>query len=403
MDGPLKGIKILALENFIAGPFGSMILADLGAEVIKIEPPEGDASRTFAGPKYKGETYYFMALNRSKKSLTLDLGTPLGKEAFYDLVKISDIVWDNYRPGVMERLGADFETLKKINPRIICSSIAGYGSSGPYRDWPSYDIIGLGLSGILSVTGEPGGPPIKPGPAIGDLTAAIFAALGVCAALAARERTGEGQKVEVSLLDACIALMAYHLSYYFCSGDIPRAEGSKHLSIVPFGAYPTKDSYITLGVCWPRVCRTLNAEWMIDDPRFSTQDARWKHRQECDEIISNILRQATTEQWMELMRLDDVAAGPVNTTDKVATDLQVLHNKMILEVEHPLGGKIKLAGNPIKMPTIKEEYLPPPTLGQHNNEILARLLGYSEGKIKKLKEQEEKNAQSRLAHIRKER
>ena len=175
------------------------------------------------------------------------------------------------------------------------------------------------------------------------------------------------------------------------------------MSIVPFGAYPTKDSYITLGVCWPRVCRTLNAEWMIDDPRFSTQDARWKHRQECDEIISNILRQATTEQWMELMRLDDVAAGPVNTTDKVATDLQVLHNKMILEVEHPLGGKIKLAGNPIKMPTIKEEYLPPPTLGQHNNEILARLLGYSEGKIKKLKEQEEKNAQSRLAHIRKER
>ena len=403
MDGPLKGIRVLALENFIAGPFGSMILGDLGAEVIKIEPPEGDGSRTFAGPRYKGESYYFMSMNRSKKSLTLDIGTPLGKGAFYDLVKISDVVWDNYRPGVMERLGADFETLKKINTRIVCCSVTGYGSSGPYRDWPSYDIIAMGLAGILSVTGEPGRPPVKPGPPIGDLSGSIFAALGVCAALAARERTGEGQKVEVSLLDACVALMTYHLSYYLRSGDVPKAEGSKHLSIVPFGAYPIKDGYITLGVCWPRVCRTLNAEWMIDDPRFSTQDARWKHRQECDEILNKLLSQATTEQWMELMRLDDVATGPVNTTDKVAVDPQVLHNRMVVELEHSLGGKIKLAGNPIKTPTIKEDYLPPPTLGQHTNQILSELLGYSEEKLRKLKYEEERNTEKRLSHIHKER
>ena len=403
MSSPLSGIRVLALENFIAGPFGSMILGDLGAEVIKIEPPEGEGSRAFAGPRHEGESYYFMSLNRSKKSLTLDLGTPSGKEAFRDLVRISDVVWDNYRPGVMEKLGGDFETLKKINPRIISCSVTGYGSSGPYQNWPSYDIIALGLSGILSVTGEPSGSPIKPGPAIGDYSVSIFAALGVCAALAARERTGEGQRVEVPLLDACVALMSYHLSYYFCSNDVPRAEGSKHLSIVPFGAYPTKDGYIALGVCWPRICRTLNAEWMIDDPRFSTQDARWKNRQECDEILSNILRQATTEQWMELMRIDDVAAGPVNTVDKVATDPQVLHNKMVLEMEHSLGGEIKLAGNPIKMPTIKEEYSLPPTLGQHTYEILAELLGYSEEKIGQLKEEEARNAQDRLAHIHKER
>ena len=403
MSSSLSGVRVLALENYIAGPFGSMILGDLGAEVIKIEPPEGEGSRAFAGPRYKGESYYFMSMNRSKKSLTLDMGTPSGKEAFHDLVRMSDVVWDNYRPGAMERLGADFQSLKKINPRIICCSVTGYGSSGPYQDWPSYDIIALGLAGILSVTGEPGGPPIKPGPAIADLNVSIFAALGVCAALAAREKTGQGQKVEVSLLDTCVALMAYHLSYFFCSGDTPRAEGSKHLSVVPFGAYPTKDGYIALGVCWPRICRTLNAEWMIDDPRFSTQDARWKHRQECDEILSDLLSQATTEQWIELMRIDDVAAGPVNTVDGVATDPQVLHNKMILDMKHPLGGEIKLAGNPIKMPAMEEDYAPPPTLGQHTDEILTWLLGYSDETIRKLKEEEEQNTQHRLAHIHKER
>ena len=401
MDGPLSGIRVLALENYIAGPFGSMILGDLGAEVIKIEPPEGDGSRDFAGPRHKGESYYFMSMNRSKKSLILDLWTPSGREAFYDLVKVSDVVWDNYRPGVMEKIGADSQSLKKVNSRIICCSITGYGSSGPYRDWPSYDIIGLGLAGILSITGDPNGPPVKPGPAIGDISSAIFGALGVCAAIAGLARSGEGQRVEVSLLDASVALMAYHLSYYFCSGDIPKAEGSRHLSLVPFGAYPTKDGYITIGVCWPRIARTLNAEWMIDDPMFSTQDARWRHRRELEEILNKLLSQASPEQWLELMHIDGIAAGPVNTVDKVAVDPQVLHNKMIIETDHPLGDKIKLAGNPIKIPSIKENYLPPPILGQHTKQILTQLLGYSPEKIRKLDDEAEKNVRNRRAHIRK--
>ena len=403
MKGPLSGVRVLAVEHAQAGPYGSMLLGDLGAEVIKIESPEGDMSRTFAGPQHKGETYYFMAFNRSKKSLVLDLGTETGKEVFCDLVKISDVVWDNFRAGVMERLGLDYESLKKIKPSIICCSITGYGSSGPYRERPSFDIVAQALSGIMSITGEPDGAPLKTGIAVADLSGGFFGALGVAAALAKRAVTGEGQKVEISLLNTCISLLAYHLSYYFCSGDVPKRLGSGHLSVIPFGAYETKEGHIALGICWPRVARTIGAEWMIDDPRFSTQEERWKHRQEFEEIFREHFSKATAEDWEELFKVDDIPGGPVNTLDKAAIDPQVLHNKMVLNLKHPLGGEIKLAGNPVKMPgCIDEEYSPPPTLGQHSAEILSQLLGYSEEKIRKLREEQEKHIEELKAHVHKQ-
>jgi crotonobetainyl-CoA:carnitine CoA-transferase CaiB-like acyl-CoA transferase len=382
-----------------------MLLADLGAEVIKIEPPpHGEMGRSFGGPSHKGESYYFLAYNRGKKSLVLDLGTEVGKKAFYDLVRISDVVWDNYRPGVMERLGLDYNSLKEINPRIICSSITGYGSSGPYRDLPAYDIIAQGMSGIMSITGEPGRPPLRTGPPIADFTAGMFAALGVCSAIAMRAHTGRGQRVEVSLLDSCLSLLSYHLSYYFCSGEVPEPLGSGHLSLIPYGAYQTEDGFITLGVSWPRVARTLGLDWMIDDPRFSTREARWQNREEFESIFAERLRQATSEQWLELMRMDDVAAGPVNTLDAAAADPQVEHNRMVLSIEHPLGGQVRLVGNPVKMPgCIEEEYAPPPTLGQHNDEILRGLLGYSEATVREMKRQEEARAADLDAHLRKRR
>lgn len=403
MGGLLSGVRVLALENILAGPFGSMLLGDMGAEVIKVEPPDGEGSRGQAGPRYKGESSYYLAFNRNKKSIVLDLRTPSGKETFYDLVKVSDVVWDNYRPQVMERLGLGYESLKKINPKLICCSVTGYGCSGPYKDLPSYDIIAQGMSGILSVTGEPGGPPIKPGPSIADIGGAMYGALGVCAALVARQKTGVGQRIEVSLLDAAVSLLAFHFSWYFVSGEVPGPVGSKHIQTTPFGAYKAKDTWLTLGACWPRITKILGVEWMIDDPRFATGDTRLQHREEVDRIITEGLSKMNAEDWLEILHMDDIPSGPVYTIDKAAIDPQIVHNKMVLTMEHPLGGKVKLIGQPVKAPGIirEEEFTVPPTLGQHTREVLTELLHYSDEKIKKIKEEEKEHAEELAKHVRK--
>ncbi len=403
MSGLLAGIRILAFEQAIAGPYGSMLLGDLGAEVIRIESPEGEMSRNCAGPQHNGVSYYYLAFNRSKKSMVLDLETELGKEAFYDLVKVSDVVWDNYRPGVMDRLELNYDALKNINPKIITCSITGYGPSGPYRDYPSYDIIAQGLSGLMSINGEPNGPPLKVGIALGDLAAGVFASLGVSAALASRERTGKGQKVNIAQLDVMVSILAYQMSYYFCGGGVPQRLGSGHLSVIPYGAYETKKGYVTLGIGWPRIARTLGVDWMVDDPRFATQDARWKHREEFEAVFREQLMKAEAKDWMELFRVDDIPGGLVKTMDEVAEDPQVWHNNMVISMEHPLGGQIKLAGNPIKMPgSIEEQYSPPPLLDQHTDEILSELLGWTKEKIERKRTQEKKHAEELSAHIHKQ-
>ncbi|MBI2857714.1 MAG: CoA transferase [Chloroflexi bacterium] len=402
MEGPLSGTRVIALSHAQAGPYGSMLLADMGAEVIKIEPPGGEMGRAFGGPSHNGESYYFLAYNRGKKSLVLDIGTELGRQALHDLVRVSDVVWDNYRTGAMKRLGADYDTLKGINPRVICSSISAFGSKGPYRDLPAYDIVAQGMSGIMSVTGEPEGPPLRAGPAIADFTTGLFAAMGVCAAIAERAKTGKGRKIEVSLLDSCISLMSYHLSHYFCSGEVPGRLGSGHLSLIPYGCYKTRDGYITIGISWPRVARTLGLDWMIGDQRFSTREARWQNRGELERAFSERLLEATSEEWLNLLRKDDIAAGRVNSVDEVVADPQVEANDIMLTVNHSLGGQIRLAGNPIKMPgSMYGVPASPPTLGQHNDEILQGLLGYSERNIVDLRKQEQEHAASLQAHLHK--
>ncbi len=392
MKGPLSGYRIVDLSRAIAGPYGSMILGDLGAEVIKVEAPGNDFHTNVPGPNIGGESFYYLAFNRNKKDVALDLGTKLGREAFYDLVKISDVVWDNFRAGVPERLGTDYESVKKINPRIISCSITGYGPTGPYSLRASNDIIALSLSGIMSITGEPGRPPVKPGVAITDLAAGAFAALGVCAALAHRERTGEGQKVDIALLDTCISLLAYELTYYLLSGIVPGPMGSGHLGLVPYGVYKCKDGYITIAPSWPRLARVIGAEWMINDPRFKTAADRVAHREEFVRILEEHLAQATASDWLELFYAEDIRCAPINNIAEAAALPQVAHRHMILSLNHSLGGELKLAGNPIKMPIIDEsEYIAPPTLGQHDMDILGGLLGYSDEKIKRLKEEEKEH------------
>ncbi|MDD4858847.1 MAG: CoA transferase [Dehalococcoidales bacterium] len=403
MGNFLTGIRVLAMEQILAGPFGSMLLGDLGAEIIKIEPPGGEISRHQAGPSYKGESNYYLAFNRNKKSIVLDLKTKSGKQAFYDLVKISDIVWDNHRAGAMKRLGADYDTLKKINPKIICCNITGWGMTGPYKDYTSYDLMAQAVAGILSVTGEPGGPPIKPGPSIADIAGATFGTIGVLAALAARERTGEGQKIEINLLDGAMAMLCFHYTWYFISGENPIPVGSGHINTVPLGAYKAKDGWVALGPCWPRITRVIGQEWMIDDPRFSTGDARLKNRTEVNQIVSDGFSKFSSADLIELLRAEDIACAPVNTLDKAAVDPQIVNNNMVITLPHPLGGEIKLVGQPIKAPDRIDEkkFTAPPTLGQHTDAVLSELLHYSGDKIKALKEEEVANTEKREERLHK--
>jgi len=393
MDGPLSGVRVLAIENYLAGPVASMTMGDLGAEVIKIESEEGELSRLTPGPNHKGEASHYLSWNRNKKSIVLNLKTPSGKEALYDLVKVSDVVINNFRPGVMERMGADHETLTKINPRIISVNLTGMGPSGPNKDLPVVDSTAAGLSGLLSVTGEPNGRPVRPGPAVCDFTCALYGAIATISALYQRERTGVGQNIDVPLLAAGVALMGYHIAYYTCSGEVPQPLGSGYPFTAPFGAYKTKDGWIVLGPCWPRIAYAIGADWLVDDPRFARDEDRLKNRQELDKEVEKYFLQATTEEWLTILRMQNIISGPLYTVDRTVDDPQVNHLNMILNIEHSLGGRVRLAGNPIMMPSLKGKHLPPPTLGQHTNEVLADVLGYSKDKIKKIREEQESHVQ----------
>jgi len=386
--GPLNGIRVLDLSQAHAGPFGTQILGDLGAEVIKIEAPgRGDLVRAVP-PKLEGEGYYTLALNRNKKSLTLDLNTPSGKEAFYDLAKVSDVVFDNFRAGAMKRLGIDYESLKKIKPKIICCSITGFGPTGPYKDRISMDDVAQGVAGAMSICGEPGGAPMRPGIPVADISAGIFGTMGIITALYDREHTNEGRKIEINLLESTMFLMSNHFQNYFISGKPPGPQGSRHPILPIAGSFKTKNGFLMLGAPWPHITKIIDKEWLVDDPRFDTTEKRFANRQELEDIIEDALCKEDTEHWMELMKAEDIAVAPVNTLDKVVVDPQVVHNKTIINMDHPVCGQIRAIGNPIHLiDGIQGDSAPPPTLGQHTEEVLKGILGYSDEKIVAIKEE----------------
>ncbi len=398
MAGPLKGIRVVDISQILAGPYCSQVLGDLGAEIIWIEQPVfGGGHRSPPGepvnvPNYKGQPYIFTAFRRNKKSAVLDLKTSSGKQAVYDLIKVSDVVLDNYRPGVLERLGFDYETIKKVNPKIVSCSITGWGASGPYAHRPALDVVMQGYAGFLSITGEPNGPPIKPGDGGGDCWTGLFAAAGVLSALYKRGVTGEGSRVEVSLLASIMAMMNYNFQWFFLSGENPTPMGTQHIGGVPYGAYKTRDGYIVITGGWPKLARLIGKPWMADDPRFKTGAARHDHRQEFVEELEEALSHKDTDEWLKMFYAEDLIVGPVNKISQVVEDPQVKHEKIIIDVESPLGGKMKMVGCPIKAADISpHDYLAPPILGQHTDEVLTSILHYSPEQINKIKEDIEAN------------
>jgi crotonobetainyl-CoA:carnitine CoA-transferase CaiB-like acyl-CoA transferase len=391
MSRPLEGIRVLDLTHVLAGPFCTQILGDLGAEVIKIERPGvGDPTRRMPPHTMKDQSLYFMSLNRNKKSLTLDLKAPEGKEIFYGLTRKADVVMNNFTPGTMEKLGLGYEDLKKINPKIVWASVTGYGQTGPYRERPSYDIIVQAMGGAMSYTGEPGKPPVRCGIPIGDLGGAVFAVIGILSALVSRSMTGEGRMVDISMLDVQLALHTYRAKYYFGAGEVPQPVGTAHVSNVPLRAYRTKDSALVIEAYidhfFRNLCKNMDMENLADDPRFSTRANRLKNREELDRILEEAFLTKTTAEWWDLFIKLEVPSGPIYTVAEAVADPQVLSRNMVVEIDSPHVGKTRDVGSPIKVSGVDQtQYVYPPALGEHTEQILRNLLGYSADKIEGLK------------------
>jgi crotonobetainyl-CoA:carnitine CoA-transferase CaiB-like acyl-CoA transferase len=385
---PLEKIKILDLTQVMAGPFCCQVLADMGADVTKIEPPEtGDQTRRSMGFKMKkGEdTAAFIAINRNKKSMTLNLREDEAREIFYRLAREADAVVENFRPGVTKKLGVDYETLKEINPRIIYASVSGFGQTGPYAMRPGYDLIAQGMSGVMSVTGEPGGAPAKCGVPIGDLSAGLFCAFGILAAYIAREETGRGQYVDTSLFEGPLAFSIWETAELWSTGRIPQPFGSAHRLTAPYQALKTSDGYINVGAnnqrLWARLCNALGREELIEDERFATNADRMKNREELSEELEKTLVEKSTDEWVEILLEAGFPAGPIYNYQEVFDDPHTHAREMMVEMDHPVEGTVKGLGIPIKLSETPGKIRhAAPLLGEHTEETLMGL-GYSKDEI----------------------
>ena len=388
----LEGIKVLDLSRALAGPYCTMMLADMGAEVIKLEMPgKGDDSRSWGPPFVEGESAYFMSINRNKKSITLNMKNEQSKEIVTKLIKQADVLVENFRPGAMDRLGFGYDAVKEMNPGIIYSSISGFGQDGPYRMLPGFDQVLQGMGGLMSITGEPGGPPIKVGVAIADIAGGMFAAFGIVTALFNREKTGKGQMVDVSLLDSQVAWLTYRAGAYFASGEVPQPVGSGHPVIVPYQAFKAKDVYINIAVgndqLWEKFCKAVGLESVMDDPKFATNAKRVENRGEIVKIVGDLIVTKEGQEWLNILEEAGVPCGPIYSVDKIFSDPQVLHRQMMQELDHTKVGKVKVTGIPVKLSeTPGEVQTPPPYLGEHTQEVLKEL-GYGDQDLETLRQE----------------
>jgi crotonobetainyl-CoA:carnitine CoA-transferase CaiB-like acyl-CoA transferase len=386
--GPLSGLKVIDLTRVLAGPFVTQLLGDMGAEVIKIEPPHGDETRSF--PPFTGsESRYFFAPNRNKKSVVLNLKNPEGVQVLRRLVERADVLVENYRPGVMDSLGLSYEALSRINPRLVYCAVSGFGTDGPLRDQPSFDAVTQALTGAMSLNGPRGGPPVKIGLPIGDLVAGVFAPLGILSAIHDRERTGRGRFVDVSLYDGMIGLLQVFAQSALATGVDPVPLGSEHPNLVPYNTYAASDGSIIVAaltdVFWQRLCTALERPDLASDPRFSSIGGRREHRDELDATVARIIGAKSVAHWLERLAQADVPHAPVLGVRAALAHPHALAREMVIEAVHPVAGQIKLVGRSVKFPGEKQAPLAaPPLLGEHTTEILAKELGMCEADISRL-------------------
>ena len=397
---PLKNIRVLDLSRAMAGPYCTMMLGDLGADVIKVElPGSGDESRSWGPPfvgkpygPYPGESAYFISINRNKLGITVNLKSAEGQDIIRRLAAISDVMVENYLTGALDKMGLGYKDLHALNPRLVYCSISGYGRTGPFADRPGYDAILQAEGGIMSITGPIEGPPSRVGISIIDISTGMFSAIAILAALHARNMTGEGQLVDMSLLDSNVGILANIASNYLIGGKAPHRHGNAHPNLTPYGAFCARDHWFVLGVAtdrqWGALCQVIGHPQLKDDPRFVANSDRLANRDVLTNIISEVFLTRDVDEWLAELRKVGIPCGPINTIPEVFDGPQAQVRNLALTVEHSTAGPIKVPGFPYKLSeTPAEVHLPPPLLGEHNEKVLTELLGYSAEEVSLLREQ----------------
>src|SRR5262245_56446 len=391
---PLDGIRVVDLTRVLSGPYCTMQLGDLGAEVIKVERPgEGDDTRAFAPPFQGDQAAYFLSVNRNKKSMTLDMKSERGKEVLWRLIETSDVLVENFRPGAMDRLGLGYDAVSARRPSMVYCSISGFGDTGPQKDRPGYDVIVQGEAGVMDLTGPRDGPPHKVGTAIGDLVSGLTASQAILAALYTRKETGKGQHVRVSMYEVVAALLTFNASIFFATGDSPRRRGNEHPTIVPYETFEASDGWINLGVAndelWKRLCEAADRPELVKDPRFAKASDRVRQREHVVPVVRAIIKERTRDEWLAALDKAGVPSGAIRTVGEVCNSELLKARGMVAEMPHKTAGKVKAVKNAMHLSeTPLNGYLAPPTLGEHTHEVLTGLLGYTKAEVEKLQRAE---------------
>ena len=389
MTPPLTGITIVDLSRILAGPYCTMMLGDLGAEVLKVEPPHGDDARSWGPPFVSGESAYFLAVNRNKKSVRVNLKTDGGRYLLHRLISMADVLVENFRPGTLERLGFDYEQLKETYPNLVYCSISGYGHTGPLSKRPGYDAIMQGEAGWMHLTGEPDGPPFKVGASLADIFTGMMAAQGITSALYERTHTGLGRKIDVALFDSVVASLCYQAQGFLLTAEEPHRLGNRHPSLTPYETFETADGYVTVGVgndvLWHRFLKAVERP-DLDQPKFETNALRVESHRELKGLLDDLFKSASTDFWLEKLESAGIPVGSVRSIAEVFSNPQIEPRRMLVEMEHPAVGPMKVVGNPIKVDGGGERNpLPPPLLGQHTEEVLRDHLRLDDEQIEELR------------------